>query len=315
MAAAFSNCTSIIIVLFLLREKCTQKHTSDGAAPTAQCILPAYDRLALALCFLSKAALNFIMANFELIGTPFAMVMFALDRPTVIKYMSFAMAANCSISFVIYVLSAKFNIERKLSARTFAVVAFACFGGLYLVTFSWPFLPGKLVTYNSTFFDESERVGCNTDHMSWCGPTKPVNMYLFFITYIIVVGSCYTLLDITVNTLFTKIIGPRRQTIEHGYFQMAGGSSKLIAPICISSLYTTFGPRGTWTLEIFIIGIVVSLWIIMWKRMIPFEERIKCKCGCCDKVQTRETCKKKKCCAQPLAEFELKQLIPKETDL
>lgn len=56
-------------------------------------------------------------------------------------------------------------------------------------------------------------VGCNLDSFTWCDSLKPINSTLFFFCYVFILGTGFASMNIALNTLFSKIIGPRRQVI------------------------------------------------------------------------------------------------------
>jgi hypothetical protein len=103
------------------------------------------------------------------------------------------------------------------------MVSLVAMFGFYLLTFSWPFLPsavqifhqnGKLNSMLLTLFSDSsieEQLGCNASKFSWCYDLKQVSVVVFFVSYIAIIGVTFPNINIALNTLFSKIIGPRRQ--------------------------------------------------------------------------------------------------------
>uniref|UniRef100_A0A914YT60 Major facilitator superfamily (MFS) profile domain-containing protein n=1 Tax=Panagrolaimus superbus TaxID=310955 RepID=A0A914YT60_9BILA len=127
--------------------------------------------------------------------------------------------------------------------------------------------------YNST--TSNETFGCNTDKFTWCQSLRPVNVFLYYISYIIALGFAFPIMNITTTTLFSKVLGPRRQGLQQGLFQVSGGVARMVGPIVISILYTSSGPRWAWHLEILVIGITLLFWFIFYRRMIPFQFKKK----------------------------------------
>uniref|UniRef100_A0AC35ERG8 Uncharacterized protein n=2 Tax=Panagrolaimus sp. PS1159 TaxID=55785 RepID=A0AC35ERG8_9BILA len=106
----------------------------------------------------------------------------------------------------------------------------------HLLSYSWPFLSGNLKTYNDFDYhnaNDTELAGCNVDRFDWCYDLKPVNVYLYYISYIILIGTCFPNINISLNTLFSKIIGPRPQGTQQGWLQVAGSSARMIGPVSI----------------------------------------------------------------------------------
>uniref|UniRef100_A0A914DM25 Major facilitator superfamily (MFS) profile domain-containing protein n=1 Tax=Acrobeloides nanus TaxID=290746 RepID=A0A914DM25_9BILA len=73
------------------------------------------------------------------------------------------------------------------------------------------------------------------------------------------------------STLFSRIIGPRRQGTQQGMLQMSGSVARMAGPILISFLYTQYGPRIAWIMEGGVILLTVSLWMIFYRRMVPLK--------------------------------------------
>uniref|UniRef100_A0A914RBJ4 Major facilitator superfamily (MFS) profile domain-containing protein n=1 Tax=Panagrolaimus davidi TaxID=227884 RepID=A0A914RBJ4_9BILA len=104
--------------------------------------------------------------------------------------------------------------------------------------------------------------GCNAEKFSWCHNLAPINVYLYYTAYVIVIGFAYSLVNVTLTTLYSKILGPRRQGVTQGIFQISGGCARLTGPLALSILYTEFGPRMTWKVEMAVLGITIATWIL-----------------------------------------------------
>lgn len=126
--------------------------------------------------------------------------------------------------------------------------------------------------HNTSSVAEAEaRVGCNVDKFSWCEDLAPVNVYLYYVMYILVIGLAFPTMNITTTTLFSKVLGPRRQGTQQGIFQVSGGLARMIGPISISVLYAQYGPRMAWNMEILVISSAFICWCIFYKRMVPLQ--------------------------------------------
>lgn len=85
------------------------------------------------------------------------------------------------------------------------------------------------------------------------------------------IGSCFPSINITLNTLFSKILGPRRISTHQGLLQTTGAVARLTGPLLISSLYTISGLRLSWTLEIILLSFVIVCWLKFYDRMVPLQ--------------------------------------------
>lgn len=149
-----------------------------------------------------------------------------------------------------------------------------CFGSVIamiafcLLTYSWPFIPGQVeFSDNSTDSD----AGCNVTRHSWCKHLSPVNPYLYYAVYILIVGIAFPALNVAIITLYSQILGPRRQGTLQGIFQISGGTARMLGPFVLGNLYAHFGPRMTWNVEIGVLGITVTVWVIFYRKMVPLQ--------------------------------------------
>jgi MFS transporter, ceroid-lipofuscinosis neuronal protein 7 len=60
-----------------------------------------------------------------------------------------------------------------------------------------------------------------------------VNVWVYYSAYVLFIGLAFPVLNIAMNTLFSHILGPRRQGTQQGVFQMAGSIARLLGPLAI----------------------------------------------------------------------------------
>lgn len=75
--------------------------------------------------------------------------------------------------------------------------------------------------------------GCNIAIYDWCSSIKKINLYVFFISQILIIGISFSNLNITLNSLFSRIIGPRLQGTQQGFFEMSGSLAKIFGPLIV----------------------------------------------------------------------------------
>uniref|UniRef100_A0A914EB48 Major facilitator superfamily (MFS) profile domain-containing protein n=1 Tax=Acrobeloides nanus TaxID=290746 RepID=A0A914EB48_9BILA len=114
-------------------------------------------------------------------------------------------------------------------------------------------------------------IGCNTNLYDWCNNLTQVNVWVYYITYVIAIGCAFPSVNITMSTLFSRILGPRRQGTQQGILQMSGSVARMIGPILISYLYTQYGPRIAWIMEGGVILFTALLWVVFYRRMVPLK--------------------------------------------
>uniref|UniRef100_A0A7E4UUR9 MFS domain-containing protein n=1 Tax=Panagrellus redivivus TaxID=6233 RepID=A0A7E4UUR9_PANRE len=290
-APAILGCLFNIFGIYLVRFHFVEKQIGvpDKAEKEKHGKLPPYDKLAIAVCYFTWFCQMFIITNLEgyillllyksnecnySIGTPLAMVMFAWDRSTVVRNVAIAQGIKAALSLITFWVYIQFNLGRRLNSNR---TMYACLAGLvffHLLTYMWPFLPGEITTFNNNdvlLANGTELVGCNTDHLTWCTYTTAVNPWIFYAGYTVVIALTFSHSNIALNTLFSKIIGPRQQAAQQGFLQLAGGSARFLGPVLITYIYVEVGPRWVWNIELAVVIITLASWILLKHRMVPLE--------------------------------------------
>ncbi|PIO61374.1 hypothetical protein TELCIR_17103 [Teladorsagia circumcincta] len=92
--------------------------------------------------------------------------------------------------------------------------------------------------------------------------------------FVFVFGFGVSIMNIAITTLYSEVIGPRRQGTLQGLFQMSGSIGRMLAPLITSVLYTAFGPKAPWLTDIALICVIIVSWILFRNKMVPLESRI-----------------------------------------
>ncbi|PAV80886.1 hypothetical protein WR25_06891 [Diploscapter pachys] len=225
------------------------------------------DVLAVVICMLTRAARMLMTSNIESIGSPFSEVMFNLDKTEVLNYNSYMQAAVGGLTVLMFIVYAFTSYSKWISERMNCVVAMAALLVFHLLTFSWSFLPGHLTNcakYTSP---------AATHKWMWCDTLKPVNMWLYYISYSLIFGIGLPCLNNSLQSLYSQILGKGRQGTMQGINQAVGCISRILGPILMSTTFSEFGPRGTWLIEIGLLLIFLPLWLITYRRLTPANER------------------------------------------
>jgi hypothetical protein len=72
----------------------------------------------------------------------------------------------------------------------------------YIITYPWSFIK-ETIPYKVNVTDE---IGCKRE-FEWCGTTPRVNMWIFLISLISVLGFAIPLCQINLDVLFSKVLG------------------------------------------------------------------------------------------------------------
>lgn len=78
-------------------------------------------------------------------------------------------------------------------------------------------------------------------------------------------------MNVSVSTLLSKILGPRRQANQQSLYQVSSSIARLIGPIVISNVYVYSGPSLSWLVEISVLVFIILVWIFLYRRMIPLQ--------------------------------------------
>jgi MFS transporter, ceroid-lipofuscinosis neuronal protein 7 len=127
--------------------------------------------------------------------------------------------------------------------------------------------------------------GCNRTRFVWCDDLKQINVWLYYAAMLICIGFAFPNINVTMNTLFSRIIGPRMQSKQQGMLEMFGGMGRMLGPLLIGSisikrwnkyfqfsfLYRNYGPRAIWILEMIEVGVMGLLWLIFYRRLVPLK--------------------------------------------
>uniref|UniRef100_A0AC35GPL4 Uncharacterized protein n=1 Tax=Panagrolaimus sp. PS1159 TaxID=55785 RepID=A0AC35GPL4_9BILA len=234
--------------------------------------LPPYDKTAVFICYLTAFCQYFVMVVTAMLNAPFVMAVFALTNAETVKYTAFCEFIRCAVAFCIYFIYMKFDFSKKLNNRKVSIVAIFGLFLYHLVTYSYPFYHGKLKMYSNDdlqFSNGTELTGCNIDKYEWCTSFNPINIVVYYIAFTFLLGTSNPNLNVSFGALFSKIIGPRQQTIEQGWLQVAGTAGRMIGSVSMSALQSKYGPKWVWNVQIALILITLSCWITMKQRMIP----------------------------------------------
>ncbi|KAF7634765.1 hypothetical protein Mgra_00005799 [Meloidogyne graminicola] len=291
LMACLMNAVNAFCIFAFFHEVYTGLISSKSQLTKNELPLPKIDKRALFLCYLTRFTQMFINTNLETLGASLAMILFAWTRTETVKYFSLAQAIMSLLAFLIYLGFIFFRFEKYLRERVNLIISLFALFLFHILTYSYPFLSGEITTYSSEAKrvrthtpspknfplnitdDENpeEHVGCDSYRFSWCSSVKPINPFYFYTCYILFIGLAFPNINVALNTLFSKIIGPRRQGFQQGLLQMSGGFARMIGPVAISFLYSAYGPQSAWLMEMAVITLNLTLLFTCYGRMVPLD--------------------------------------------
>uniref|UniRef100_A0AC35TPG1 MFS domain-containing protein n=1 Tax=Rhabditophanes sp. KR3021 TaxID=114890 RepID=A0AC35TPG1_9BILA len=272
--AVAMNIAGMVILQFFFHESYAGVVEKDDSSSSSTPIkLPNFDILAMVIMNITRFTQMFVQSNLETIATSFSMIMFSWTSQEAIMYGSIAQGALGLLSFIVYFVYIFFKLNRFMKFRIALFWAMVGLFTFHLLTFSYPFYSGSIDLYTTA--DENNvpdsKVGCNTDKFKFCDTTKPINVWIWLISYPVIIGIGFSIINIAMNTLYSKIIGPRRMATWQSIMQMSGGAARIIGPLSIGGLYEHFGPRPVWGIEFAVIGANIGLLGIFHKRLVALR--------------------------------------------
>ncbi|XP_076752228.1 CLN7/MFS domain-containing 8 isoform X2 [Xylocopa sonorina] len=221
------------------------------------------------ICAFFVLVFNFVLL--ETLGTSLTMDQFAWSKKESLYYMGILLSIGALVSCITFVmiepLCKRFN-ERKVML---------CGGFLFMVIgrilyIPWGPDPPKIADFGpfnnvTKYSNGSEILGCPSTQ-EWCAYTPQLTVVQFFIGYAFTTIG-YPVGVTLVQTIFSKVLGPRPQGVWMGFMTGAGCASRVLGPIFVSVIYTRFGTYHTFSVT-GITLIVCMVWLqIVNERLIP----------------------------------------------
>ncbi|PAV63300.1 hypothetical protein WR25_02411 isoform E [Diploscapter pachys] len=228
------------------------------------------------VCIATRFAQMFVITNLETIGPPLSMTMFSWNKQETVRYNSLQHLGFGAVSFVIYVFSVKYDLGKKINHRIGTICGLSGLVIFHLLTFPWWGMTRKIdyqqeyIEINGTLVKNPDPLGCKPS-FDWCQYTPRINEYLYIISYMTICGLSFSLINVSMNTVFSTMLGPRNQGTMQGILLLSGSTARMCGPIFVANLFTKFGPRPAWAMEIVFAGTAAALWIIFYHRLVPLK--------------------------------------------
>ncbi|XP_043068503.2 major facilitator superfamily domain-containing protein 8 isoform X1 [Drosophila bipectinata] len=202
---------------------------------------------------------NFVLL--ETLGTSLTMDMFAWSNDEALWYMGIMMTVAAIVSLITFVL-----IEPmcKLFAERYVLI----WGGFSLMFLGrvlfvpWGPDPPKLAQpFNASLnlsSDDPIYLGCPPTQ-EWCGELPALTLTQFIIGFALTsVG--YPIGVTLIQTIFSKVLGPRPQGVWMGWMTGSGCLSRVLGPVFVGSIYTRLGTN--WTFGVTSFMMLVSMLVL-----------------------------------------------------
>lgn len=242
-------------------------HGKDSEKAAWKSIKPDY-LVSWALIFsLFVFVFNFVLL--ESLGTPLTMEQFAWTKTEALKNMAILMTFGGVIACVTFVgigpLCKKFKENHVLIIGGFALMVL---GRIVHIPYGSGTIKMaidreiKLPNGTVIFLDEDDPrvLGC-PQSQDWC-KTTPVLGFPEFVLGYLLTSVGYPIGLTLIQTIFSKVLGPRPQGIWQGLMTASGCLSRIFGPICVSVLYARYGTFWL-SLTTALMMIIPMAWLIM----------------------------------------------------
>ncbi|XP_066241170.1 major facilitator superfamily domain-containing protein 8 isoform X5 [Saccopteryx leptura] len=298
LLGAFLGVLNIILILTILREhhvddlgrQCKNINFEEASTEEVQLPQGNIDHVAVVTTNVLFFVVLFIFALFETILTPLTMDMYAWTPEQAVLYDGIILAALGVEAVIIFMgiklLSKKFG-ERAILLGGLTIVWAGFFillpWGNQFPKVQWEDLHNNSIP-NTTFGeiiitlwrspkeDHSEGpTGCPMAQ-AWCLDTPMIHLAQF-LTAAVLIGIGYSSCNVMSYTLYSKILGPSPQGVYMGWLTASGSAARILGPVFISQVYTSWGPRWAFSLVCGIVVLTIMLVGVAYRRLVAFSVR------------------------------------------
>ncbi|KHJ91901.1 hypothetical protein OESDEN_08220 [Oesophagostomum dentatum] len=156
--------------------------------------------------------------------------------------------------------------SEKRKQIIFGVTVFLLF---HIFNYPWPFYPGPL-HYIPPGKNSTEIGGC-LDTYKWCAHTVKVPFPIYVICFVFFFGISFPFTGSPSATLYSQILGPRKQGFMQGIHSFGGSIAQFVAPILSTYLFQISGYQYVMVIQICTLSIALILMAIFYQRLVPLE--------------------------------------------
>ncbi|XP_018353735.1 PREDICTED: major facilitator superfamily domain-containing protein 8 [Trachymyrmex septentrionalis] len=238
---------------------------------TWKAIKPDYLASWTLICGFFVLVFNFVLL--ETLGTSLTMDQFAWTKKEALYYMGILMSVGAVIACITFTMIGPL-------CKKFAERKVMLWGGFFFMVIGrvlcipWgpdPPIIGDFGPYNNITTDANgtEIVGCPITQ-EWCLYTPQITITQFLIGYTFT-SIGYPIGVTLMQTIFSKILGPRPQGVWMGLMTGAGCASRVLGPVFVGFIYTRLGTYHTFGIT-GVMLIISMLWLqLVNKRLIAPE--------------------------------------------
>ncbi|KAK6039586.1 hypothetical protein COOONC_22910 [Cooperia oncophora] len=157
------------------------------------------------------------------------------------------------------------QIEKRKQIM-FGVTVFLLF---HIFNFPWPFYAGPL-DYIPEGKNSTEIGGCLPSYI-WCETAVRVPFPIYLICFVFFFGVSFPFTGSPSATLYSQILGPRKQGMMQGIHSFGGSFAQCIAPILATYLFKYSGYKYVMVTQICTLGLALVMVIVFYHRLVPLK--------------------------------------------
>uniref|UniRef100_A0A0K0EI35 MFS domain-containing protein n=1 Tax=Strongyloides stercoralis TaxID=6248 RepID=A0A0K0EI35_STRER len=236
--------------------------------------IPKYDKKAVGIIFFIRFTMMFIKNTCNVLNPFLCMMMFNFTKKETIETISITEGFIGSTAVLIHALYVCFNLGKYEKFRQNLIIGLSLLTIFHLIIYPYPLLYNNSTTVTITNTNNinitalTEQIGCNINKFNWCFDLPKIPPSLYFISYAILIGLALPIINANMNTIFSKILGPRFQGTMHGFNQMCGCIAQVIAPLITSTIYKNYGPTKVWWYQIVLSSFTILLCFTNYDRLV-----------------------------------------------
>ncbi|KAL6738150.1 hypothetical protein Aduo_011729 [Ancylostoma duodenale] len=185
-----------------------------------------------------------------------------------VLYNGIFQTASCLVSVCVNFMIGYTRIG-KIEKRKQIIFGLTIFLLFHVLNYPWSFYPGPL-DYIPSGRNSSEIGGCLPTY-EWCANTVRVPFPIYFVCFVFFFGISFPFTGSPSGTLYSEILGPRKQGMMQGLHSFGGSISQLVAPIVTTYLFQHSGYQYVMVLQICILCFAFMLVIGFYKRLVPLQ--------------------------------------------
>uniref|UniRef100_A0A7N5J9H7 Major facilitator superfamily domain containing 8 n=1 Tax=Ailuropoda melanoleuca TaxID=9646 RepID=A0A7N5J9H7_AILME len=269
--------------------QCKNVNFEEASTDEAQVPQGNIDQVAVVATNVLFFVVLFIFALFETIVTPLTMDMYAWTREQAVLYNGIILAV-LGVESVIIFMGVKL-LSKKIGERAILLGGLIVVWVGFFILLPWgnqfpkiqwedlhnnsiPNTFGEIIIafWKSPREDHNEEpTGCPIEQ-AWCLYIPMIHLAQF-LTSAALIGVGYPSCNVMSYTLYSKILGPKPQGVYMGWLTASGSAARILGPVFISQLYTSWGPRWAFSLVCGVVVLTILLLLVVYKRLVAFSVR------------------------------------------